>query len=56
LAKLANFARNAGGEKPGAVVDITNPQRREKLLKAVSVNEVGGRSASTEHLDGSIQP
>ncbi len=42
LAKLANFAAKRWQKQTGGVVDITDPQRRDKLLKAVAVNEVWG--------------
>ena len=42
LAKLANFAAKRWQKQTGGVVDITDPQRRDKLLRAVAVNEVWG--------------
>ncbi|WP_312289535.1 DinB/UmuC family translesion DNA polymerase [Stutzerimonas nitrititolerans] len=42
LAKLANYAAKRWQKQTGGVVDITDPQRREKLLRAVAVNEVWG--------------
>lgn len=42
LAKLANYAAKRWQNQTGGVVDITDPVRRDKLLRAVGVNEVWG--------------
>lgn len=46
LAKLANFAAKKW-LKTGGVVDLSNPQRRAKLMPLVPVNEVWGVGART---------
>lgn len=65
LAKLANFAAKKW-KKTGGVLDLSNPQRRERLMKIVPVGEVWGigsrTSAKLNHLgihtawDLAIQP
>lgn len=53
LAKLANYAAKRWQKQTGGVVDISDPVRREKLLRAVSVGEVWGVGRRlTEHLGG----
>ena len=42
LAKLANYAAKRWQKQTGGVVDLTDSQRRDKLLRAVAVNEVWG--------------
>ena len=42
LAKLANHAAKKWQRQTGGVVDIRDPERRDKLLKVVSVEEVWG--------------
>jgi DNA polymerase V len=42
LAKLANYAAKRWQKQTGGVVDLTDPERRDKLLRAVAVNEVWG--------------
>lgn len=42
LAKLANYAAKRWQKQTGGVVDINDPERREKLLRAVEVREVWG--------------
>lgn len=46
LAKLANFAAKKW-KQTGAVLDLTAPARREKLMKIVPVNEVWGIGRQT---------
>lgn len=51
LAKLANYAAKRWQKQTGGVVDIRDPERREKLLRAVEVGEVWGIGRRlTEHL------
>lgn len=42
LAKLANYAAKRWQRQTGGVVDIRDPERRDKLLRAVPVSEVWG--------------
>ncbi|SIQ36802.1 translesion error-prone DNA polymerase V subunit UmuC [Aquipseudomonas alcaligenes] len=42
LAKLANYAAKRWQKQTGGVVDIRDPERRDKLLRAVGVSEVWG--------------
>lgn len=42
LAKLANYAAKRWQKQTGGVVDLRDPERREKLLRAVSVSDVWG--------------
>lgn len=42
LAKLANYAAKRWQKQTGGVVDIRDPERKEKLLRAVPVGEVWG--------------
>lgn len=42
LAKLANYAAKRWMHQTGGVVDLRDPVRRDKLLKATEVNEVWG--------------
>ncbi|MDC7825252.1 translesion error-prone DNA polymerase V subunit UmuC [Pseudomonas sp. BLCC-B13] len=42
LAKLANYAAKRWQRQTGGVVDIRDPERRDKLLRAVEVSEVWG--------------
>ncbi len=42
LAKLANHAAKRWQRQTGGVVDLRDPQRRDKLLRAVEVGEVWG--------------
>ena len=46
LAKLANFAAKKWSKTAG-VLDLSNPQRREKLMKLVPVGEVWGIGSKT---------
>ena len=46
LAKLANYAAKKW-HKTGGVLDLSNPLRREKLLRLVPVNEVWGIGCQT---------
>jgi DNA polymerase V len=65
LAKLANFAAKKW-KKTGGVLDLSDPQRRERLMKIIPVGEVWGigsrTSAKLNHLgtqiawDLAIQP
>ena len=48
LAKLANFAAKKW-PKTGGVLDLSDPSRREKLMKIVPVNEVWGIGAKLSH-------
>jgi DNA polymerase V len=51
LAKLANHAAKRWQRQTGGVVDITDPERRDKLLKACEVSDVWGIGRRmTEHL------
>ncbi|MGY8811507.1 MAG: translesion error-prone DNA polymerase V subunit UmuC [Pseudomonadales bacterium] len=51
LAKLANAAAKKWQKQTGGVVDICDPERRDKLLKVMPVNEVWGVGRRmTEHL------
>lgn len=51
LAKLANHAAKRWQRQTGGVVDIRDPERRDKLLRAVEVGEVWGIGRKlTEHL------
>ena len=51
LAKLANHAAKRWMKQTGGVVDIRDPERRDKLLRAVEVGEVWGIGRKlTEHL------
>lgn len=51
LAKLANYAAKRWQQQTGGVVDLRDPSKREKLLKAVAVEEVWGVGRRmTEHL------
>ncbi len=51
LAKLANHAAKRWQRQTGGVVDLRDPQRRDKLLRAVEVGEVWGIGRKlTEHL------
>ncbi|MBV2132227.1 translesion error-prone DNA polymerase V subunit UmuC [Pseudomonas sp. MAP12] len=51
LAKLANHAAKRWQRQTGGVVDLRDPQRRDKLLRAVAVGEVWGIGRKlTEHL------
>lgn len=53
LAKLANYAAKRWKTQTGGVVDIRDPVRRDKLLKALPVAEVWGIGRRmTEHLAG----
>ena len=53
LSKLANYAAKRWQKQTGGVVDIRDPERRVKLLKAVPVGEVWGVGRRlTEHLGG----
>lgn len=53
LAKLANHAAKRWQRQTGGVVDILDPERRDKLLRAVDVSEVWGIGRRmTEHLQG----
>ncbi|KRW59916.1 translesion error-prone DNA polymerase V subunit UmuC [Pseudomonas sp. TTU2014-080ASC] len=52
LAKLANHAAKRWQRQTGGVVDILDPVRRDKLLKAVEVSEVWGiGKRMTAHLE-----
>lgn len=42
LAKLANYAAKRWQRQTGGVVDLRDPQRRDRLLQAVAVGEVWG--------------
>ena len=42
LAKLANYAAKKWQQQTGGVVDIRDPERRDKLLKVTPVEEVWG--------------
>lgn len=42
LAKLANYAAKRWQRQTGGVVDLRDPRRRERLLRAVAVGEVWG--------------
>ena len=54
LAKLANAAAKKWQRQTGGVVDICDPQRRDKLLKAMPVENVWGIGRRmTAHLAGS---
>ncbi len=46
LAKLANFAAKKW-QQTGGVVDLSDPVRREKLMKIVPVGEVWGIGSRT---------
>lgn len=51
LAKLANHAAKRWQRQTGGVVDLRDPERRDKLLRAVEVGEVWGIGRKlTEHL------
>jgi len=51
LAKLANHAAKRWQRQTGGVVDLRDPARRDKLLRAVEVGEVWGIGRKlTEHL------
>lgn len=53
LAKLANHAAKRWQRQTGGVVDISDPERRDKLLKACEVSDVWGVGRRmTEHLAG----
>lgn len=53
LAKLANHAAKRWQRQTGGVVDVLDPVRRDKLLRAVDVSEVWGIGRRmTEHLQG----
>ena len=53
LAKLANHASKRWEKQTGGVVNIRDPVRRDKLLKALPVAEVWGIGRRmTEHLGG----
>jgi DNA polymerase V len=53
LAKLANHAAKRWQRQTGGVVDITDPERRDKLLMACEVGDVWGIGRRmTEHLTG----
>lgn len=53
LAKLANHAAKRWQRQTGGVVDISDPERRDKLLKACEVGDVWGVGRRmTEHLAG----
>lgn len=53
LAKLANHAAKRWQRQTGGVVDITDPERRDKLLMACEVSDVWGIGRRmTEHLTG----
>lgn len=53
LAKLANAAAKRWQKQTGGVVDIRNPIRRDKLLKAMPVEEVWGVGPRLRaHLEG----
>jgi hypothetical protein len=53
LAKLANHAAKRWQRQTGGVVDICDPERRDKLLRAIEVSEVWGIGRRmTEHLQG----
>ena len=52
LAKLANYAAKRWQKQTGGVVDICDPDKRDKLLRAVEVSEVWGVGRRmTEHLN-----
>ncbi|GGK02245.1 DNA polymerase V subunit UmuC [Pseudomonas matsuisoli] len=52
LAKLANYAAKRWQKQTGGVVDIRDPVRRDKLLKATEVGEVWGVGRRmNEHLN-----
>jgi DNA polymerase V len=46
LAKLANFAAKKW-KQPGGVLDVSNPVRREKLMRIVPVGEIWGIGSRT---------
>lgn len=53
LAKLANHAAKRWQRQTGGVVDVLDPVKRDKLLRAVDVSEVWGIGRRmTEHLQG----
>lgn len=53
LAKLANYAAKRWQKQTGGVVDIRDPVRRDKLLRATDVGEVWGVGRRmNEHLTG----
>ncbi|NRH28561.1 Y-family DNA polymerase [Pseudomonas sp. MS19] len=53
LAKLANHAAKRWQRQTGGVVDITDPDRRDRLLRACEVGDVWGIGRKmTEHLTG----
>ncbi|WP_276584086.1 translesion error-prone DNA polymerase V subunit UmuC [Pseudomonas sp. RIT-PI-AD] len=53
LAKLANHAAKRWQRQTGGVVDITDPERRDKLLRAIEVGEVWGIGRRMQaHLQG----
>lgn len=53
LAKLANYAAKKWQRQTGGVVDIRDPERRDKLLKVTPVEEVWGVGRRmTAHLQG----
>jgi DNA polymerase V len=42
LAKLANYAAKQWGKQTGGILDLSDPERREKLMRVVPVGEVWG--------------
>lgn len=53
LAKLANYAAKKWHKQTGGVVDLREPERRDKLLKVTPVEEVWGVGRRmTAHLQG----